>query len=579
MLRKLFHAGSRMSRAAADIIVMKPACRLRFEVLDDRSLPSAVDPILHWNAIALDAVKADYDPDQTPEQGGPTRDSRALAIVHAAMFDAINSVVGHCTPYLTVAPNAHGASRDVAVAWAARDTLAHLYPSQQATFDAALTDVLAGIPDGPPEDRGTAVGRYVAAAILAARAGDGADAIPDYQPKDEPGHHQEDPLHPGQGYLGAHWGKVTPFALPDVESFRSPPPPAMTSPEYTAAFIEVAALGGDGINTSTERTLEQTQIGIFWGYDGSPGLGTPPRLYNQIARVVAEQEHNSVIENARLFALMNLALADAGIQSWDVKYAYDFWRPVVAIRAAQTDGNADTDPISEWAPLGAPRSNDPNGTNFTPPFPAYTSGHATFGAAAFRTLAQFYGRDDITFSFTSDEFNGLTRDQDGSIRPVLTRTFHSFTEAAEENGQSRIYLGVHWSFDKVLGIEAGNAIADFVFANLLRPRGYHGGTHHLSAVGDSAPASPSLAGDVADDSDAGAVTATIWFAPESGDSGQFTVRESIDEGRINAPAVPMADHSLGRDHRPKGAGPLETHGTDGFGLLDGSIFDAIAVGG
>src|SRR5262245_36816602 len=168
-----------------------------------------------------------------------------------------------------------------------------------------------------------------------------------------------------------------------------------------------------------------------------------------------------------------MAMADAGIQAWDTKYVYDFWRPVIAIRAANTDGNPDTVREADWTPLGAPRSNDPGGTNFTPPFPAYTSGHATFGAAMFRTLADFYGRDDITFSFTSDEYNGVTKDQDGSVRSVVTRTYHSFSAAAEENGQSRIYLGIHWSFDKVNGIQAGNAIADYAFANLLRPRGHH----------------------------------------------------------------------------------------------------------
>src|SRR5262249_29699356 len=136
---------------------------------------------------------------------------------------------------------------------------------------------------------------------------------------------------------------------------------------------------------------------------------------------------------------------------------------------------------ADWHYLGAPRSNAPGQTNFTPPFPAYTSGHATFGAATFRTLADFYGRDDITFSVTSDEFNGVTTDEDRSVRPVLTRTFHSLSAATEENGLSRIYLGIHWSFDKVNGIQAGNAIADYAFANLLRPRRPDSGDQALAA--------------------------------------------------------------------------------------------------
>ena len=493
MLKRLWHrdtapVGSGRGRFA----------RLGVDQLEARCLLSG-DVVLSWNAVALDAIKNDYALGHTPDQGGPTRDSRALAIVHAAMFDAVNSIDGHYSPYLTVAPNAAGASIDAAAAQAAHDTLIQLYPSQKAKFDAALTDTLAHVPDGKAEDGGVAVGHYVAAAILAARAGDGSDAMMDYHPIGKPGHHQPDPLHPDQGYLTPDWGDVTPFAIPDVAQFRSPAPPALNSAEYTAAFWEVALLGGDGVTTPTLRTAEQTQVGIFWGYDGSPGLGTPPREYNQIVRIVAQQEHNSVVENARLFALVNIAMADAGIQSWDTKYVYDFWRPVVAIRAAQTDGNPDTVRVADWTPLGAPRDNDMGGTNFTPPFPSYTSGHATFGAATFRTLADFYGRDDITFSFTSDEFNGVTKGQDGTVRPVVTRTYHSLSAAAEENGQSRIYLGIHWRFDKVEGIKAGNAIADYAFANLLRPLGHH--RHHAPAAftaaqGDQAAAAAAQATDV-----------------------------------------------------------------------------------
>src|SRR5262249_25040897 len=152
--------------------------------------------------------------------------------------------------------------------------------------------------------------------------------------------------------------------------------------------------------------------------------------------------------NARLFALIDIGLADAGICCWDAKYDHNFWRPVTGIRAADTDGNDGTAPDTGWTPLGAPADNG-GGTHFTPPLPAYASGHATFGGTLFRTLADFYGRDDIHFSFASDEFNGKTVDQNGVVRPVVTRSFDSFSQAAEENGQSRIYLGIHWSFDKV----------------------------------------------------------------------------------------------------------------------------------
>lgn len=255
----------------------------------------------------------------------------------------------------------------------------------------------------------------------------------------------------------------------------------LASAEYTAAYNEVLALGGDGGSTPTDRTAEQSEIGIFWGYDGRPGLGTPPRLYNQIVRTVAEQEGNTEAENARLFALVNIAMTDAGLTSWDDKYEQDFWRPILGIRGGDGDGNDQTVGDTDWTPLGAPASNPQAGEiNFTPPFPAYTSGHATFGAAAFQMLARFYGTDDISFSFTSDEFNGVTVGSDDAVRPIATRTFDSFTDAKLENGESRIYLGIHWRFDADEGVATGDAVADYVFDSILVPgqvRGHHSGGH------------------------------------------------------------------------------------------------------
>jgi hypothetical protein len=244
----------------------------------------------------------------------------------------------------------------------------------------------------------------------------------------------------------------------------------MQSDEYTAAYDEVKALGGNGTTTPTERTAKQTQIGIFWGYDGRPGLGTPPRLYNEIVRTIAVERHNTEGENARLFALVNVAMADAGLAAWNTKYDEAIWRPILGIREGDDDGNPLTDGDPDWTPLGAPASNPrPGETNFTPPFPAYTSGHATFGAAAFQTLARFYGTDRIRFSFMSDEFNGRTRDADGHVRPVVVRTFNSLTQAKLENAQSRIYLGIHWAFDRDEGIKQGDTVADYIFDHSFQP--------------------------------------------------------------------------------------------------------------
>jgi len=238
----------------------------------------------------------------------------------------------------------------------------------------------------------------------------------------------------------------------------------------------VKRLGGDGSVTPTVRTEDQTIAGIYWAYDGTPSLCAPPRLYNQIAVTIADRMGSDTVGLARLLALANVAMADAGIAIWESKYYYQFWRPVTGIREADPgtgptdagDGNPATVGDPTFMPLGAPASNLA-GPNFTPPFPAYPSGHAGFGAALFQTLRTFYGTDDIAFTFVSDEFDGVTQDNGGNVRPLLPRSFSSLSEAEEENGQSRIYLGIHWAFDKTEGIAQGRRVADYVFANAFAP--------------------------------------------------------------------------------------------------------------
>jgi hypothetical protein len=238
----------------------------------------------------------------------------------------------------------------------------------------------------------------------------------------------------------------------------------------------VQAVGGDGVVTPTVRTTEQTEIGIYWAYDGTPSLCAPPRLYNQIAVQIATQMDSHVVELARLLALVNTALADAGIAIWEAKYYYDFWRPVTGIREADAgtgptgagDGNSATVGDPTFSPLGAPASNL-QGPNFTPPFPSYPSGHAGFGGALFQILRNFYNTDDIPFTFVSDELNGVTLDPNGDVRPLLPRSFSSLSQAEEENGQSRIYLGIHWAFDKTEGIVQGRRVADYVFTHAFVP--------------------------------------------------------------------------------------------------------------
>ena len=261
------------------------------------------------------------------------------------------------------------------------------------------------------------------------------------------------------------------------QQFRAPAPPDMNSPEYAVAFDEVKRLGGDGIDTATERTPEQTEQAIYWAYDGTPALCAPPRLYNQITVHIAQQQGTNGIHLARLLALVNTAMADAGIAIWESKFFYQLWRPITGIRESDPgtgpsgtgDGNPATigDPVCK--PLGAPASNL-TGPNFTPPFPAYPSGHAGFGGALFEVLRQFYKTNNIAFSFVSDEFNGVTEDNGGNIRPLRPRSFATLSQAEEENGQSRIYLGIHWSFDKTQGIAQGRKVGNLVFKSVFLPK-------------------------------------------------------------------------------------------------------------
>jgi hypothetical protein len=443
--------------------------------------------VRHWNQIAIDASGLDHTPvaEGEPrvfgEQLGPGRSSRAMAIVHIAIFEAANAIVPRYRSYLGLRRARLGTSLKAAIAQAAHDTLAALYPSQAATFRARLAEDLSKVRDRRARADGVALGRRAAAGILARRADDGS-AHPeplmgiDYLPGEAAGVWRQDPISLIPLALGAHWAGVEPFVLAAPDQFRTPPPPPMASAAYAEAFDEVQRLGGDGVTTPTERSADQTFAGIYWAYDGTPSLCAPPRLYNQIAVQIADQQGADVLQMARVLALVNTAMADAGIAIWESKYYYAFWRPVTGIRESDPgtgptgagDGNPETVGDPSWSPLGAPASNL-LGPNFTPPFPAYPSGHAGFGGALFEMLRNVYGTDRIAFRFVSDEYDGVTRDNQGQVRPLLPRSFSSLSEAEEENGQSRIYLGIHWAFDKTEGIAQGREVADYVFDHAFQP--------------------------------------------------------------------------------------------------------------
>jgi hypothetical protein len=449
------------------------------------NLDAPVEMLRHWTHVGIDASGLDHTPTSNARlalvdegdndrvfghQLGPGLASRAIAMVQMAVFEAVNAIDGDYESEIGLDSALLPTSVEAAIAAAAHDTLVALFPSQQPIFDNYLAEDLSGLESGPEVVRGLDLGSEAAQGVLDLRSDDESNHQEmrvgiEYFPSDQPGAWSQDPISLHPMALGARWSDVDPFVLRSASQFRIAPPPALGSEAYAEAFEEVARLGGDGIVTPTERTEDQTEIGIYWAYDGTPSLCAPPRLYNQIAMQIAEDQGTDCVETARLLALVNIAMADGGIASWESKYYYEFWRPVTGIR--RDDGNPDTETDETFSPLGAPASNL-TGPNFTPPFPAYPSGHAVFGGVLFEMLRLFYGTDDIPFTFVSDEYNGSTIDNEGNIRPRRPRSFSNLSEAEEENGQSRIYLGIHWAFDKTEGIKQGRQISQYVFENLYR---------------------------------------------------------------------------------------------------------------
>ena len=472
------------------------------------------DPILYWNAVALEANRVSHTNGEE-EQTGPTLSSRALAIVHLAMYDAFEasvSAAGASTPYLglTVSAAEAGSSTDAAVAAAAHATLLALFPSQQAYFAVRLGSAPM---TGARLHDGHGLGLRVALAMLADRQADPSAGDEGFVPPVGKTAHRPDPEAPNQGYHGPFYGQRSKcFSVQTRFDLAAPPQPG--DAEYESAVDQVRGKGiapdlmGTLPTTYAKRTVDETLIGIYWGYDGPPGLGTPPRLYNQIVREVAIAQGRTPRDHARLFAMVNAAMGDAGILAWEQKYVHNLWRPVLGIREYDMSmgpvGGTATDNIRNdcdpnWLPLGKPSSNadtsqTPPPKNGTPPFPAYPSGHATFGAAAFQIVRRFYGGNlpdgpDTLFQnlhFVSDECNGVTRDNKGVVRPNHRRSFPGgLWQMIEENGLSRVYLGVHWNFDAFLlgankkpdialskarnvgGVPLGLNIADDIFNNGL----------------------------------------------------------------------------------------------------------------
>ncbi len=414
------------------------------------------DVVLQWNEVALGAIKADRTP--------PPRAARNLAIVHAAIYDAVNARGRTYRAYRVDARVDGEASAEAAAAVAAHRTLVELYPALVAQLDAALDASLENVPDGRAKQGGVALGQHVAEKILAWRAEDGSRHRVSYTPRLTTGLWRPTP----PGYRDAllpQWRYMTPFAIPGTARFMPPAPPVLNSAAYAAAFNEVKELGA---RDNSRRTEEQTLIAQFWN-DGD-GSVTPPGHWNQIAQTASRQRGLSLTENARLFALLNLSLADAGILCWEGKFAYSYWRPITAIREADRDDNPDTAPDRNWDSLLT-----------TPPFPSYPSGHSTFSGAAATALAHFFGTDAVAFRIGSEGTAGAVR------------SFPGFWAAAQEAGRSRIYGGIHYEFDNQEGLRCGREMAEYIARHYLRPVEERALTNAVPPSADRRPFSAGLA--------------------------------------------------------------------------------------
>ena len=405
---------------------------------------AAQDVVLQWNAIYRQTIR---------DTGGPPCPiARAGAMLNVAMYDAVNSVERTHEPYEFFLPAAPGASAEAAAAAAAHKVMLHLYPARAAIFDTAYADQLTAIPDGDGETDGVALGQSIGQMVIDLRSADGTATDPPYTIGSDPGDWRptfpdltSPPFNPG-------WGETLPWTMSTGGIYRPVGPAGFTdmaqllaSPEYAAQVNEVKDLGA---RNSATRTEYETETAWFWANDRN-GTYKPPGHLNYISEVVSLDRGLSLAENARLFALISIAMADAGVAAWDAKYAsdIDLWRPISAIREAASDGNDATEADPEWEPLNP----------FTPPFPAFISGHATFGAVHAAVMEGFFGTDEVTFTITSDD------------TPGVFRTYTKFSDAAKENGRSRIFLGVHYSFDATDGYSVGTALGRDIMTKHLRP--------------------------------------------------------------------------------------------------------------
>jgi PAP2 superfamily len=390
-----------------------------------------VNPVIQWNRNLLSIVRT---PGAQPPTVHPTR---SFAIMHAAIYDAVNAIDRTHRPYLVrLSGVPRSASQDAAAIAAAHQVLLVLYPAFKSTLDAELQQSLAEIPDGHDKIEGIRIGQTVADRILALRSNDGSNAQPiPYVFGNAPGDYQSTPPNfPPQPQF-THWSRVTPFALQSANQFRPGPPPALTSDSYSNALNQIKSLG---IVDSTTATSDEVLTGRFWN-------GAIQNYWNEISQTLSLANSLTTAQSARLFALLNLSFADDVIAFYDAKYTYNFWRPVSAIRAADSDNNPETAADPNWLPE----------VGKTAPDPSYPGAHAVISAAGAEVLTSFFERDRFAFNVTSE------------VLPGVERSFTSFSSAAEEATLSRIFAGQHFRFDLTTGQRLGREVADFVLDNFL----------------------------------------------------------------------------------------------------------------
>jgi hypothetical protein len=394
------------------------------------ALPSIAraDTVTDWNLLMEQTVLV--------APTNPNRQTRWGAITQLAVFEAVNAIEGDYEPYLgglIVAPD--GASVDAAVIAAAHRTLTTLRPSSAATLDPLREAALAAIPDGQAKTDGIQVGEDAAAAMLILRADDGSDDIVPYTPGTDPGYWQPQPPANTPPVLPG-WGLVTTFGIESGSQFRLPAPPGLQTGKYAVDFNEVKLLGS--LN-SPFRPQDRTDVAKFYA------SASPVQVWNSSARQASAAQGKTLSENARIFALLGMAMADAAITCWDSKYHYGFWRPQMAIQRADTDGNDLTDADPSWTPLIT-----------TPAHPSYASGHATVSGSARAVMERAYGKDghDVTLTHPA--------------QPGIELKYSSWDEITDDIDDARIYGGIHWRFDQEMGSHQGSLVGKYVLRNNLR---------------------------------------------------------------------------------------------------------------